>query len=324
LQSKLPVWQLIYKSLLANKQVMLLYVLESKGSSPGRQGFCMSVNEDGEMAGSLGGGIMEHKFVELARKKIASAIKKKNTVLKKQIHNKTAKNNRSGMICSGEQTIFIYPISSEEKKIIQSIVKAIQQESEATLTISPKSITLSKQLLEQQTSLQWLSESNFIYQENVGYLNELHIIGGGHCALAFSSLMRKMDFKIHIYETRKDLNTLVQNKFAHKKIYLKKYDELVDYIPDGKNVYIVIMTFGYRTDAIALQSLINKKVKYFGVLGSRNKMLKMFEELKEKGISASSLKQLHAPIGIPIKSQTPEEIAVSIAAEIIQVKNAEK
>jgi xanthine dehydrogenase accessory factor len=81
------------------------------------------------------------------------------------------------------------------------------------------------------------------------------------------------------------------------------------------------MTFGYRTDDIALRALINKKFRYLGVLGSKAKIAKMFSDYKAEGWSEERLSQIHAPIGINIKSQTPEEIAVSIAAEIIKVKN---
>ena len=66
----LRTWQFVLKQLLENIPVMLLYVLESKGSSPGRQGFFMAVNAAGETEGSIGGGIMEHKFIELAKESL--------------------------------------------------------------------------------------------------------------------------------------------------------------------------------------------------------------------------------------------------------------
>ena len=70
MKKQLAVWQAIKDSLQAEIPVMLLYVLESKGSSPGRQGFFMAVTAEGKMEGSIGGGIMEHKFVEMAREKL--------------------------------------------------------------------------------------------------------------------------------------------------------------------------------------------------------------------------------------------------------------
>ena len=81
------------------------------------------------------------------------------------------------------------------------------------------------------------------------------------------------------------------------------------------------MTFGYRTDEVALRALLGKDFKYLGVLGSKVKIVKMFKKLIAEGIAKEVLDQIHAPIGLQIKSQTTEEIAVSIAAEIIEVKN---
>src|SRR5258705_9297852 len=106
-------WELILESLQQNIPVMLLYVLESSGSSPGRQGFFMAVNANGEMEGSIGGGMMEHKFVEMAREKLkaqGTRDKEQGTSLKKQVHDKSATKNQSGMICSGEQTILLYVV----------------------------------------------------------------------------------------------------------------------------------------------------------------------------------------------------------------------
>src|SRR5687767_15873608 len=116
----LKTWKLIQKNLDEHIPVMLLYVLESSGSSPGRQGFFMAVNANGEMEGSIGGGIMEHKFVEMAKDKLGVGVLSRESgvgssepaepLIRKQIHDKSAAKDQSGMICSGEQTIFLYPV----------------------------------------------------------------------------------------------------------------------------------------------------------------------------------------------------------------------
>src|SRR6185436_2964342 len=97
--------------------------------------------------------------------------------------------------------------------------------------------------------------------------------------------------------------------------------ELTRLVPSGKNHYVVVATFGYRTDDTATRALIDKDFKYFGVLGSESKMQKLFLEWRADGLPEEKLKRICSPIGIPIHSQTPEEIAVSIAAEIIKTKN---
>ena len=95
------------------------------GSGPGRQGFFMAVNANGEMAGSIGGGIMEHKFVELAKEKLSD--KRTRSQIKKQLHDKSAAKDRSGMICSGEQTVLIYPVSREDEEVISAIIKCLEK-----------------------------------------------------------------------------------------------------------------------------------------------------------------------------------------------------
>lgn len=319
MQKSLQIWKLVIRSLQGSIPATLLYVLESKGSSPGRQGFFMAVNANGEMEGSIGGGIMEHKFVELAREKLraggwASGVRK-------QIHDKSAENNQSGMICSGEQTILLYFIQSKDLPAIENIISSLEQYKNATLILSPEGIRFTNNIPALDFEYDYQSDDNWLYKEKTGYKNHLYIIGGGHCALALSRLMQGMDFYITLYEEREGLNTVVRNEFAHEIIIVDDYTALGYHIASGRNQYVVIMTFGYRTDDIALHSLLDKSFTYIGVLGSRKKMEKLFANYREHGVSESLLQRIHTPIGLDIKSQTPEEIAVSIAAEIISIKN---
>jgi len=131
-----------------------------------------------------------------------------------------------------------------------------------------------------------------------------------------------MDFYIRVYDDRADLKTMVENDAAHEKYSISNYEHIVNSIPEGTNEYIVIMTFGYRSDDIVIRGLLGKNYRYVGVLGSQTKINKLFDEYSREGISEHWLQQIHTPIGLDIHSQTPEEIAVSIAAEIIKVKNA--
>ena len=133
--------------------------------------------------------------------------------------------------------------------------------------------------------------------------------------------MSSMDFYIQVYEERNGLNTMEQNSFAQEKIIVNSYADLLHLIAPAQNVYVVIMTVGYRTDDIALRALMHKDFKYIGVLGSKNKMENMLSIYRTEKIAESILIRIKTPAGIAIKSQTPQEIAVSIAAEIIALKN---
>ena len=315
-------WQLIYTSIDAGIPVMLLYVLQSEGSSPGRQGFFMAVNARGEMEGSIGGGIMEHKFVEEARAKLRDLnVEVHASSIKKQIHDKSAKKDQSGMICSGEQTILLYQLKDDDKKTVEKIITTLEDNRNGSLRLNPSGIHFSDTVPEWKHRFELRSNEDWEYEELLGYKHKLTIIGGGHCALAFSRLMSTMDFYVRVYDDRPQLKTMLENHSAHEKILVKDYAELANLVNPGENHYVVIMTFGYRTDDQALRALLGKEFAYLGLLGSKKKIEKMFDDYVKEGISASYLQRIHTPIGLDIKSQTPEEIAVSIAAEIIREKN---
>jgi xanthine dehydrogenase accessory factor len=318
----LRTWKFIYQSLVKNHSVILLYVLESKGSSPGRQGFFMAVTDAGEMVGSIGGGIMEHKFVEMAKQELGG--QKKNDLVqqvRKQIHDKSVAKNQSGMICSGEQTVWIYRIRSEDISVVGSMIASLEQHKNGTLVLSPRGIEFIHETPGKDIGFIYNTEEEWTYREKTGYKHHLYIIGGGHCALAFSKLMCAMDFYIRVYDERAGLNTMLENDAAHERHFITDYNDLGNLIEAGSDQYVVIMTFGYRTDDIALRALLEKDFGYLGLLGSRKKIERMFEEYRGSGYPEERLQRIHAPAGLAIKSQTPEEIAVSIAAEIIKIKN---
>ncbi|MEJ7611247.1 MAG: XdhC family protein [Ferruginibacter sp.] len=316
--ANIDVWEFLADKFSADIPVMLLYVLHNEGSSPGRQGFKMGVAADGEIRGTIGGGIMEHKFAETAK----SFLKDNRDEQKvyRQVHDKDAGHDRSGMICSGEQTIFLYPITTKDIPAIHELIDSAKQFQNGTLELSNTGIRFAG--TGPETDFEFSkSPEGFLLKEKTGFKNSLHIIGGGHCALALSRLMSEMDFFISVYDERAGLNTMAQNVYAHQQTIVESYSELGSALQISSDDYVVIMTFGYRTDDIVLRELMGMDRKYLGVLGSAKKIEKMLAGYRMEKVSEDLLTKIHAPIGIPIKSQTTAEIAVSIAAEIIAVKN---
>ncbi len=320
MKKKLALWQAIKDNVESEIRVMLLYVLESSGSSPGRQGFGMMVTQSGTMQGSIGGGIMEHKLVEMAKEKLRHAITT-SPQIRQQLHNKSSAKNQSGMICSGEQTVLMYEVQRGDVAAIITIINCLKELCTCCLQLLPKGIQATNEAAEQTYGYYYKTDEDWTYQEVVGYQNHLYIIGAGHCALALSRLMSNMDFYIHLYDDRNELYTMEQNNFVHEKHIVDDYSKLGTLIPSGKNSYVVIMTFGYRTDDVALRTLMGNDFKYLGVLGSATKIEKMFAVYRGEGVPEVVLKKIHAPVGLLIKSESPEEIAISIAAQIIKVKN---
>jgi xanthine dehydrogenase accessory factor len=320
MEKQLRIWRLILESLNNNMGVILLYVLESSGSSPGRKGFFMAVNLEGGRQGSVGGGMMEYKFVEMAKNKLLQD--EQELSVRKQMHDKEAAKNQSGMICSGEQTIFLYRVQPAEKKHIENIIACLVLNKNGLLQLSPQGLLFSDAVPGKDYHYSFQDEQTWLYEEKIGYKNRLYIIGAGHCSLALSWMMRMMDFYICLYDDRQDLKTFLENEYVHEKFLLNDYSECKTMIPAAGNHYVVVMTVGYRTDDIVIRSLMNKPFRYFGVLGSRKKLEKMFSTYRGEGVAEHILRSIHSPVGMAINSQTPEEIAVSIAAEIISVKNS--
>jgi xanthine dehydrogenase accessory factor len=321
-------WTLIEDKIKSKIPIAYLQVVESIGSSPGRQGFKMVVNTEGPLLGSIGGGIMEFKLVEYAQ----SCLKKGETkpFLKQQIHNKSSPKNQSGMICSGEQTVLFYFFQEEDLDKISKIItnltaNTVEHKMRNPATDGKGVISFSNKgfnFLENRNKENKLfikDSKSWSYQENLIKQKQLYILGSGHCALALSRQMSLLtDFYIHLFDNRDDLNTYKNNTFAHEKDVVN-FEKIGDKIPSGEDVFVVIMSFGYRTDAEILRGLFGKKFAYIGMLGSEAKIKKMFTDFENEGYDKTYLDKIHAPIGLIPHTKTPEEIAVSIAAQIILV-----
>ena len=359
----LPVWTLAAARLRAGAPVALLLVLRSTGSSPGRQGFKMAVTAD-EVAGSIGGGIMEHKWVELARQRLREA--DAAPLLRPQIHRREAPADRSGMMCSGEQEVLLLPLVAADLPAVAAIAHSLQTLSGGTLAVSATSglqflppaasasaaaddtgTTAEAPAPTQSAAAEMAAAAEadrtgaatvpddcyhyqpgpaWHYRERLGFRDQLLIVGGGHVSLALSNVLAALDFELTVLDDRPDLPTLTANHAAHRRRVID-YEQVAAAVPAGPRSYVVVMTVGYRTDAVVLHQLLTHArqglaYRYLGVMGSVAKVAELRRGLREAGFTDAEIARLRGPIGLPIHSQTPEEIAISIAAELIQVRRA--
>ncbi len=308
------IWAFISQKLTAQQRVLLLYVVASKGSSPGRQGFHLAVATDDEMMGTIGGGIMEHKLVEKARSMLSNHISE--FTLMAQYHDKTHPKNQSGMICAGEQWIAFIPLTPQDLPQINLLLS----DKPHLLTLSPAGLTVSPNMPPTSHSFHFESTKDWQYTEVVGKKPTVHIFGGGHVGLALSEVMAFLDFTVHIYDNRPDLNTMEQNTFAHHQ-HIIPYEDARPHLDIQPQDYVVLMTFGYRSDKLLFEQLMDLPCAYMGMMGSEAKLKQLRAELLAEGMAPAAWARLHAPIGLPIFSKTAKEIAVSVAAEIVRVKN---
>jgi len=310
-------WQQLLQKIQVHQKVYLLTVIQNSGSSPGRKGFKMLVAQDGFILGSVGGGVMEFTLVEEIKELLQQ--EKQPIFFRKQIHQGNGK-DKSGMICSGEQTVVFHPLNVAHTSLIEDILNCLQRNQQKTLHFSPTGIDFKENGISDKYQTTIFSETDWSFKELIGFKETITIVGGGHVGLSVSQLFRQLNFHVVVLDNRFHLNTLEVNSFAHQKLVVD-YDTIENHVKKGNDSYVVIMTNKYTDDKLVLSQLLRNNYKYIGVLGSKAKLKTMWEVLQKEGFTLEELNQIHAPIGLQIKSQTPEEIAVSIAAEIILTKN---
>jgi len=278
----------------------------------------MVISDNDEIFGSIGGGVMEYNMVERCKELLKN--KEYKPFIKRQIHKGTIVDG-SGMICSGEQTIAFYPITQNNLDTIQNIIGIYSNNKSGVLSISPSNFSFSAgKDLNTKFKLALTNTKEWSYEELLNKKDIIYIVGAGHVGLATSKLMSDLGFYVILLDNRADLNTFEKNLKANEKRIID-YADVASHIPVSNSTYVGIMTNKYTDDKLVLSKLLGKSYKYIGVLGSDSKLKLMMEVLEKEGKSVKELEKIHAPIGMKISSQTPQEIAISIAAEIISIRN---
>lgn len=298
---------------------MLLTVVESHGASPGKAGFRMAIAADGERQGTIGGGVMEVNWVEQSLQLLSQ--RSRSSTVRKLFHSRETIYERSGLICSGSQTILLMPLYQDFESIVREVAQTFDEHRVGGLRMSGQEFTFdSHKRYSVDRRFLYRDEHDWSYEENIGVLDTIYIVGSGHVGLALSRVMSMLDFRVVVIDDRPDVETFKNNTFAHQKI-TSNYDDIGRYISGDSHEYVAMVTTAYKSDEAALKSIIEKQVRYIGLMGSPAKTRQIVDDLKALGISEDKFSRVRNPIGLPIASHTPEEIAISIAAEIIKERN---
>lgn len=149
----------------------------------------------------------------------------------------------------------------------------------------------------------------------------LYIFGGGHIALTLVKTSKLVGFKVVVIDGRSEFAN--PERFPEAEVTIAEdYSKVFSRLKIDKSSYIVIVTHGHTGDEVVLAGALGTEAKYIGMIGSKTKNEAIFSHLTAKGIAREQLDRVHAPIGLNIFAQTPEEIAVSILAEIIEVRRS--
>lgn len=316
---KTNIWKKALEDIKRNLDAVLILVAETKGSAPGKTGFKMLVSASGELVGTVGGGNAEYVMVEEAKRLLAE--KRGGTILRRLEHREDAETESSGMICSGSNAMAMIYFDSGHRDLLEKVNRKIDAYTPFRLSITSEKMDLADyDEAEKKVEFVEDADGHWRYEENIHPGEMLYIIGGGHVGLALSRVADMLGFNIIVIDDRKDLNSIQANTWADEFVIID-YAEVDRYVPEGDHVYAVIMTAGHRADKLVLGKLAKKKLRYLGMMASKSKRVQVYRELIGEGVERYYLDRVYSPIGLSIRSITAEEIAVSIAAELIKVKN---
>ena len=161
---------------------------------------------------------------------------------------------------------------------------------------------------------------NGVLIERITTPPHLVLCGAGHVSVSTAKIAKMVGFRVTVIDERTDFANRERFPEADEILNVPFADAL-NTIGDP-NTYYVIVTRGHKDDNLCLRTILDKPYTYCGMIGSRSKIKVVFDDLRLQGYSEEQLKTVHSPIGLPIGANTPEEIAVCIVAEMIQVKNA--
>jgi xanthine dehydrogenase accessory factor len=333
------------------RPVTLCRLVETRGSTPQKAGAAMLVLADGSQAGTLGGGCVE---AEVKRRALAVMERGVAEIAVFQLDNDYGWDD--GLICGGRMTVLIDPLADEAARdYVAAVAKAAESVMGATEAIAfdaDKSglpagacylLDANEHLIASlragdvpgaaatdalRASLRPISIRPRPYAAaGVSYLpilprTRLLIVGGGHVGQALGNLAADLDFDVWVVDDRAEYASRERFPRAERCIVGPIGPTLAE-LEVTPDTYCVIVTRGHNHDEEALFHLVKRGARYVGMIGSRRKIKLIFDDLLNEGISAELLKNVYAPLGIDIGSQTVMEIAVSIAAELVSHRNRE-
>lgn len=149
-----------------------------------------------------------------------------------------------------------------------------------------------------------------------------YLFGGGHISFHLANILHFIGFDYVVIDDRPEF--LTHERFPKaKNLVCQSFEHLFDALPLIPHAsYLIIVTRGHKSDQVVLMQALRTEAAYIGMIGSRRKIHLLFEHFRAQGIPQTTLERIHAPIGLEIGADTPEEIAISIAAELIQIRRS--
>lgn len=322
----------IVRTLAAQESLILVNVLASSGSTPRGAGAMMLVFEDGHTEGTIGGGAVEYA-ASLHAKEL---LNKKSSDTVGYCLNKNDVANL-GMVCGGDVTVYFQYLHGEESlPLFRHLLKAYTKNENSWLIrkIEDHSVTamsiydgdglhygegIDQDVLPDllKTRAVYKTGTPSYYAEPVTQAGFVYVFGGGHVSQELVPVLAHLGFPVVVFEDRE--------AFANPELFpgardviLGDFQNIEASISFTANDYVVIMTRGHQADFEILAQTLKYPLSYIGCIGSRSKIAVTKKRLVELGYPENIYDRVHSPIGLNIQAETPAEIAVSIAGEMIR------
>lgn len=325
--------------------------VHTKGSTPQKAGAKLLIRKDGSCVGTLGGGCVEGEIWSLAKQLFSV---QGNPLCRTYDFNEefTA---RDGLVCGGTMVFFLDPLirTGNFPSFATEIVRAYRggmSVALATVVNSPTEMPKlgAKLLIREDGTVQGSFDNSTLERETIArgktlamqggnsYFKTLDdteifvegftgpptlvLLGGGHVNRAVSRLGSSLGFRICVVDDRVEFAN--KERFPEAEtLVVSDYCRELENVPVDSNTYIVVATRGHRYDDLALAAAIKTPARYIGLLGSKRKTLEIYKNLLRNKAPLERLQHVYAPIGLNIGAMAPEELAVSIMAEVIMVRN---
>ncbi len=320
----------------SGKELMLTLILSKKGSAPRSAGSMMLLDPNGILCGSIGGGAAEFSAVSTAKTLL---FQKQSRVISYDMTPSGAA--ELGMACGGEiLTLFWYlpPDAQTLSLLTAAQTLAVRDENGwLTLSISRKgevnaSIfadndrrmtvlagTLPLPAHHPETAEMEQTEEEILFTAKLHTAGKVYLFGGGHLTKALLPILCAVDFVPVVIDDRPEFSS-PQNLPLAAQTFTAAPQEFFAQNTIRPCDYIVIATRGHLLDFDALRGALETSAGYIGLIGSQKKLAFTWERLSQYGVAPEQWDRVYKPIGLPIGAQTPQEIAVSIAAELIAVR----
>ena len=306
-------WEAAHEALRNGKLIHMSLVVDQTKGSPGTTAARMFVSSDGVRYGTIGGGIMEKRVLDEA-----IAILNQDPLprprLRQLRHRADSSDQSSGLICGGTQTNLELVLSPNQHlgliaRIITSAVSGL-----GSVRCTYDGLKLSDESVEtvklKQKEKEWEVSLPLLNRRRVA------VFGAGHCGVALANTMHRLDYEVTIIDSRSDIST-TEGLAKSIKLIVTDFEGAASCIDHPNHTVAIVMTYSMDTDLKALLGLLDKGFDWIGLMGSQVKIAHIRQKLLLKGFSDLQIAQIVAPIGLDFNSDTPEEIAISIAAKIL-------